>query len=712
MNALQYLVPESLVYSIGWTIIHSLWQAAAIALILALLQIVLRKNSSNTRYYAAVSGLLALLVMIGLTFTNLYSTASPKSSIYKNNAPVSVIVVQALQENLPPMEQTGSAWDKWAWAFEAFRLYFNQHMPLIVLGWLVGVAVLMLRFMGGLAYLQRLRHYRVKPASPLWQEKVAQIAQKLAVKRVVPLLESAVVQVPMVIGFLKPVILVPLGTLTGLSAQQVECILAHELAHIRRSDYLVNIAQSLVEIFLFFNPFVWWISGIIREERENCCDDIAIGLTQDNFNFAKTLTLIGEMQWQNPHMAVAFAGQRGSLLSRVKRLVQRPTRNATFSEGFWSACLLMGFLVLASFQANTQWESKKDKKTASNQAQNITTDEASDSQNKAVADAKDDPTQAKVTKVGLGDTIRFGKGFMLVTNKKGEVIVFKGGQLIDKDQYEAYQDEFVVDKNQVKIGKKGTDNLITVSIDTTRKLKNLAFFGGAMPPFPPMPPIVKNFKFDFQDDDGDILIMDDEDNVQQLIIKGKHINKKDLNKFSDVIESKKRKGKVIRIPKSKVMMPDLPDMPNIQIDMNEEEWEEYGKKMEEWGKKFEQDYGKKMEEYGKKMEVWGKEMENQAKNFAFSFDGVKGIVLNNPTKTLTEAQKKSFRDQLIADGLMDSQSTKFTLKATQGKLKINDKVVQAEMYDKYKKLIKDYLDIDMDSLDEDDNYSISIHLND
>ena len=111
-----------------------------------------------------------------------------------------------------------------------------------------------------------------------WQNKLNSFRYKLKLAKPVRLLESARVNVPVVIGFIKPVILVPVGMLTGFSSDEVESILAHELAHVVRNDYLINILQSVAEIILFYNPALWWISGTIRKEREKCCDDIAVFL--------------------------------------------------------------------------------------------------------------------------------------------------------------------------------------------------------------------------------------------------------------------------------------------------------------------------------------------------------------------------------------------------------------------------------------------------
>jgi uncharacterized protein (TIGR03435 family) len=126
----------------------------------------------------------------------------------------------------------------------------------------------------------------------------------------------------MVVGWLRPVVLLPVGVLAGLSVEQVEAVLVHELAHIRRHDYLVNIMQSMAEAFLFYHPAVWWISGHIRAERELCCDDSAVSVAGDAANYARTLAELASLQSVRPGVAMAVTG--GSLTQRIARLLGQP----------------------------------------------------------------------------------------------------------------------------------------------------------------------------------------------------------------------------------------------------------------------------------------------------------------------------------------------------------------------------------------------------
>jgi beta-lactamase regulating signal transducer with metallopeptidase domain len=229
-----------------------------------------------------------------------------------------------------------------------FTSYFEQHAPLLVIVWLLGVLVLTLRLLGGLAYVQRLRHHQTRPVEAEWLQRTQRIAAQIWLVRPVRVLESALVRVPVAIGYFKPLILLPVGTFTGLSPQQAEAVLAHELAHLLRNDYWVNIGQSVVEILFFFHPAAWWMSGVVRQEREHCCDDIAVQTCGDNLTFAQALTRLETLQTA-PVLALTANG--GSLLVRIRRLLNQSPQKPGFTDGLLVAGVLLLCLVTVSASA-------------------------------------------------------------------------------------------------------------------------------------------------------------------------------------------------------------------------------------------------------------------------------------------------------------------------------------------------------------------------
>ena len=185
-----------------------------------------------------------------------------------------------------------------------------------------------------------------QPAPAEWQQSLERIAARVGASRPVRLLVSSLVEVPVVIGWLRPVILVPVGSLTGLPVEHVTALLAHELAHIRRHDYLASILQSIAEAVLFYHPAVWWVSQQIRAERELCCDDLAVAASGDVLTYARALA---ELESQRPpRLRPALAANGGSLVNRVRRLIEpsQPVPNNLPGPGaawamslLWLACV-------------------------------------------------------------------------------------------------------------------------------------------------------------------------------------------------------------------------------------------------------------------------------------------------------------------------------------------------------------------------------------
>ncbi len=152
-----------------------------------------------------------------------------------------------------------------------------------------------------------------------WQEALKRLARELRISRPVMLLESYLTEAPVTLGYFAPVILVPAGVLAGFPAAQMEAILLHELAHIRRHDYLVNVLQRAVEALLFYHPAVWWFSHVMRVERENCCDDAVVSIHGNAHAYASALAALEQTRWGGKEPALAATG--GSLVKRIRRLL-------------------------------------------------------------------------------------------------------------------------------------------------------------------------------------------------------------------------------------------------------------------------------------------------------------------------------------------------------------------------------------------------------
>jgi beta-lactamase regulating signal transducer with metallopeptidase domain/uncharacterized protein (UPF0335 family) len=330
--------------ALSWTLIHFIWQGAAVALLLVLLKAVLKRGSASLRYFVSCGAMMTMLALPIITFAILYSdpdrasgsaSALPAQSEIGNRYSVmNDLGDYSLLSGTPIPSATASKWD--------LRVITSRLAPWLTLLWLAGVILLSLRMLGGWLYAQRLKSYLSGPLSDHWQLRFAQLCHEIRVSRPVRILESALVQVPTVIGWLRPVVLIPASALVGLTPRQLEAVIAHELAHIRRYDYLFNLLQTAVEILLFYHPAVWWVSREIRDERELCCDDVAVSVCGDPILYARALTEIEALRNVSPQLAMAADG--GSLLARIQRLIGTPHRTAAQPTS-WAAGVIVFALV-------------------------------------------------------------------------------------------------------------------------------------------------------------------------------------------------------------------------------------------------------------------------------------------------------------------------------------------------------------------------------
>ena len=346
MGTLQNIFQEEIVQRLGWTLVHFVWQATVVAVILAIVLRLLRKYSANLRYLIACLALILIVLMPAITIRMVdvsVETIKPiKQAVV--DLPEAGADAQAVVE-MPQVESplTQVAASPRISLKDKFIETVEPTLGYMVVGWLIGVLGLSVWHLGGWRQLQRLRRQMVKQVSERVRLRLKHLAERMGVKRAVGIMESAMVQVPTVVGWLKPLILLPASALTGLSGEQIEAILAHELAHIKRCDYLVNICQTVVEILGFYHPAVWWVSHEIRAERENCCDDIAVSICNDRVCYAKALTTMEEIRAGQPALAIAASG--GSLFSRIRRLLGKDGKNET--KASWLPSVITILLIMA-----------------------------------------------------------------------------------------------------------------------------------------------------------------------------------------------------------------------------------------------------------------------------------------------------------------------------------------------------------------------------
>ena len=354
MTALESILSQQIIQRLGWTLLHFVWQAAAMALLLAVLLAGLRKASANLRYTIACLAL-GLIVLLPVVTMQLVGVSVTQPPVVSEPAPAPIVLPTGQIREIPMTEmsvlerpaelkEAGAVVAKVPWKQRTCE-QLEPALPYIVAGWLLGVFALSLWHLGGWTQLQRLRRRMVKQVDASLRTKLDELAEKLAVTRAVQLTESALVQIPTVVGWLRPVILLPASALTGLTTEQLEAILAHELAHIRRHDYLINMLQTIVETLGFYHPAVWWVSCRIRTERENCCDDLAVSVSDDRVGYARALASMEEIRTGRSELAMAASG--GNLLRRIHRLLGKDSTDGSRVSWIPSVITILLIAVIA-----------------------------------------------------------------------------------------------------------------------------------------------------------------------------------------------------------------------------------------------------------------------------------------------------------------------------------------------------------------------------
>lgn len=357
MNALfamELPLSEIVVERLGWVLVHSLWQFALVALLVGITMRAMRKSSAKVRYVALIIALtltVAAPVVTVCSLPALSSAAPSDSGIASQNGPESLVALdessgpslqsdslaassrhegeqpeimpgdssastrsrsQAGVRTIQPPERTAS------WSDRAATL-MRPWLAWIVAVWSFGVVICSLRPLLGWHMLWRLKHVGVLPVPGEVLAAMRRVSTRLGVRYAVRVLQSTLARVPVVVGYVRPVILLPVSLMTNLPTSQLEAILAHELAHVMRHDFVVNLLQTLVETLFFYHPAVWWMSHQLRIEREHCCDDLVVAALENRVEYGRALIAVAELHGRSTLLAPGMSD--GSLLSRLRRIV-------------------------------------------------------------------------------------------------------------------------------------------------------------------------------------------------------------------------------------------------------------------------------------------------------------------------------------------------------------------------------------------------------
>lgn len=366
----------SVVYT---ALLHSLWLGILMAGLCALVMQVTKKSQAHTRYNL----LLACLALFVLAETGLI--------IYQLNhlsagTPLQVTGI----EHYAPGGFLAAA----GHFFMSLLQGLSRYADWIVALWMLVVVAKSLSILAGIQKIYFLKTRNVSAAGNFWDSKVAGLAQVMGLKQSIRVLQSGIAKMPMVVGHLKPVILLPVGLLNGLSVVEVEAILNHELAHIKRYDYLVNMLQTIVETLFFFNPMVLWVSNLIKTERENCCDDMTLENNVSKKDYIRAMLYCAESEYKMPLLAAGLGGDKNNLLDRTKRILSERNHVIGKKEKTVLALLLSaGVMLLLTFAGASNWGQRSRSETKHNTT--TTTKIVTEEKDKTATAAPAHPPQEK-----------------------------------------------------------------------------------------------------------------------------------------------------------------------------------------------------------------------------------------------------------------------------------------------------------------------------
>lgn len=347
MNLLPTL-PSWLAAAFGWTLVHSLWQIALIFLLFKIAAFLLRRHA-EAMYAASLLAMLASAAWTAITFGLQVERLRPVANSSTEALAMELAPAAApLEQQTIIIQNAAPATTPETW-LDTAAAWLDAHAVLLGWTWCLGVLLCAFRLLGGWWLSRRLRSRDTQEAEGIYQNNCSDWARRLGLRRAVRLLESPHVAEPLTLGFWKPVVLFPAGLMLRLSPAEVEALLLHELAHIRRHDYLVNLLQLALEAVFFYHPLFWLLSRNARTTREHCCDDVVLRRGANPLLYARLLTDLKLSLSSSPNSFAMNAFGKSHFSARILRIAGlAPTQPSGAAHGF-ILLLLIASVLLASW---------------------------------------------------------------------------------------------------------------------------------------------------------------------------------------------------------------------------------------------------------------------------------------------------------------------------------------------------------------------------
>lgn len=445
-------------HSLVWALLYSLWQGALIYGLLYVLYKALPDMSARIKYNLSMGAFGALFVWFADTWMSQYDRLKG-AMVYISSAGNSGAVTYTIHSAAPQTTQG---------VMHKLLPGMEKYYPVIMFIYCLGLAFMLLRMAVSLLQVRALKTTGISAPGQVWDGFITEWSARLNITRPVRLYLSSKVNVPMMMGAVKPVILLPIATMSHLNTEQLEAILLHELAHIKRHDYLLNMMQAIGETILFFNPFVWLLSGMIRKERELCCDDMVVASATSPLPYAKALAIIESTRIQDNTLALAATGNKHQLFHRIKRIMEMKKSNLSYGQLTLIVAAILATIFAAVMFTTTPSFAQKAKKNKAADTTTSTTKSVykyktitiDDKGNKTVNEQVSDEPIEKM-KGGKEVSVIYSDGDSTGHKKMKKKIVVNGSTIVD------------IDGEYDEISKETYDAISKAMVEVDKELKNV-----------------------------------------------------------------------------------------------------------------------------------------------------------------------------------------------------------------------------------------------
>ncbi len=664
----------------GWALVHSLWQILVIAAAVKFILYLFRDGRSMLKYGIVLGGLTLMVLAFGIT---LYLAADrlPEAGGDLAGLPSRDAMAPAAGPGTP-LPVAHESTDRFASMLLQARRAIDESTGYVMAAWFAGFLFFAFRFSGSFAYITRMKNKYSFMLPPHWQSRLGNIKKKLRVTKGVVLMESAAAAIPMVVGHLRPAIILPLGLATHIPFNQLEAILVHELAHIRRKDYLVNLVVSALEWVFFYHPFFWWLKRELDLYREHCCDDITIAYFGNPDPLRKALLDLSSYNQRSIHIAAALYKNDHQLLNRIKRMKTKNQKN--HGTPFRPAPLLAVLAIIAlglagsalAPHAGGQWQSMSLIPTGGQENQVISTqpEKVAIQVPDTTTDQKKTGTVKKINDDGVVSLELDEEGNLLGVSKDGRELTGeereKYERLIQKVQ-ELKEKEKTLEKNREEL-EKARERLK----ETELKMKEVQKeYQHAMQEY-----IEKQARTSWRAYDSAWGLYGE----QQL----------KTGEYREMIEKMIEKQQ------------DLAALYHDRYRMAPEAWidvqddllrdrlaDQYNR--DQYQEQFEEQYRKSQEQLEKSMQQYEDQRRMQDDYLLRNEEIIEKLEYMKRTGMNAHAFEQTVRRELVSDGLLGRSSDRLSFKLTEKRLVVNGEKQNAQLRDKYLQLYQKYADEDL-----------------